>query len=283
MNPHVHAAVLSIAALWIARPCTAQDGAPPDKSVYHIGNPTPRARMRELTTDRPDTTESAFTLDAGHVQLEMSFAEFTRDRPSHGGRTDHLVIAPLNVRLGLLNSTEVQLMFDPYIRERVNGGDDAGGVGDLTLRIKQNLWGNDGGATALAVMPFIGFPSGHHEVRRGALEGGLIVPFAAELPGEFSLGLMAELDILHDSAADEHVAELVHTITVGRTLAGALGGYAEYVGVEPLSLAAPYRASASFGLTYGLSPDVQLDAGVVVGLNEAAEDLTLFAGMAIRR
>ena len=38
------------------------------------------AELRELSTDRPDTTESPFTVDRGHVQIELSFAEWTRDK-----------------------------------------------------------------------------------------------------------------------------------------------------------------------------------------------------------
>src|SRR5687767_2381830 len=50
-----------------------------DKSGYHLFDPTPRALMREMSTDRPDTTESPRTVDAGHFQLEMSFVDFTRE------------------------------------------------------------------------------------------------------------------------------------------------------------------------------------------------------------
>src|SRR5258707_15821817 len=44
---------------------------PVDKSGYTLFNPTPREYMRAFTTDRPDLTESPFTVDAGHFQLEM--------------------------------------------------------------------------------------------------------------------------------------------------------------------------------------------------------------------
>ncbi|MEO8821382.1 MAG: hypothetical protein ABI267_05890 [Ginsengibacter sp.] len=40
------------------------------KSGYTIFNPTPKKLMRDFETDRPDVTESAYTVDAGHFQLE---------------------------------------------------------------------------------------------------------------------------------------------------------------------------------------------------------------------
>ena len=55
---------------------------------------------------------------------------------------------------------DLQLFFDSYIHERIEGhraraAETTDGVGDLTTRLKINLWGDDGGTTAFAIMPFI--------------------------------------------------------------------------------------------------------------------------------
>ena len=61
----------------------------PDKSGYNLFNPTPDKYMREMSPDRPDKTDSPFTVDAGHFQLEMDFANFTYDSPnSEHGNTE---------------------------------------------------------------------------------------------------------------------------------------------------------------------------------------------------
>ncbi len=44
----------------------------------------------------------------------------------------------------------------------------------------------------------------------------------------------------------------------------------------------PYEASASFGLTYLITSDVQLDGGALIGLTRAADDLVVFTGITIR-
>src|SRR5687767_13300570 len=77
------AAALALAALGcatVAAPGTAaaQEAqadlrSPQDKSQYTLFNPVPRDMRRELSPDRPDRTESPFTVDAGHVQVELSF------------------------------------------------------------------------------------------------------------------------------------------------------------------------------------------------------------------
>ena len=37
------------------------------------------------------------------------------------------------------------------------------------------------------------------------------------------------------------------------------------------------------GVTHALSKDMQLDAGITVGLSRRADDLTVFAGLSFRR
>ncbi|HEY1244368.1 MAG TPA: hypothetical protein VGF29_06000, partial [Hyphomicrobiaceae bacterium] len=42
----------------------AQEAAP-DRSQYTLFNPVPERLLRDMTTNRPDITESPFTVDAG--------------------------------------------------------------------------------------------------------------------------------------------------------------------------------------------------------------------------
>ena len=60
-------------ALVPAAPVGAQG---PDKSKYTLFVPTPRDMWRPLSADRPDITESPVTVDAGAVQVEVSFFEY---------------------------------------------------------------------------------------------------------------------------------------------------------------------------------------------------------------
>jgi hypothetical protein len=233
--------------------------------------------LRELSTDRPDITESAFTVDSGHFQAELSFLEYTR---GDGGQ-DQYAVLPMNLKLGLLNHVDVQLVINPYIRVETDD-ETVDGFGDLQLRTKVNLWGNDEGTTALALMPFVQIPTAADGVGSDRVEGGLILPFAMELPGAWSLGLMAELDFVRDASNDDYGLELVHTVAVGRGIVGPLGGYLEYIGVAPHQTGGGYQAAIGLGLTYEWSADVQLDAGANLGLSDSADDVVLFTGISFR-
>ena len=118
-----------------------------DKSVYNLFNPTPRELWRDLSPDRPDATESPHTVDAGAWVIEASFFDWRRD-----GGDDSYTIMSTNLKLGLTNSTDLQFVFDTFTWEDPATGKGAEGFGDMQLRLKQNLWGNDGGDTAFAIL-----------------------------------------------------------------------------------------------------------------------------------
>jgi hypothetical protein len=281
-SSHIRSAALAM--LFAATSAAHAQERAPDKSQFNLFNPTPRQLMRELSADRPDVTESPYTVDAGHVQLEMSFVEFAYD-DEDDVETRALSIAPVNLKLGLLNNLDLQLVLEPYLRAELENGADAtlDGFGDAQLRLKVNLWGNDGGESAFAVMPFAELPTASDDLdEHDHVEGGIILPYARELPGEFSLGLMAEFDFLYDEADDDYVTEFVHTASLGHDLARGFAGYVEYIGIEPLDGGGDYQALLGAGITYALNDDAQLDAGVTVALTDDAEDVTIFTGLTFR-
>ena len=259
--------------------------AQPDKSGYHLFNPTPRDQMREMSTDRPDQTESPYTVDAGHVQIEMDFFKLTYDRHSPDGvRTESWNIAPLNVKIGLCNRVDLQVVFDNYIHERTREGgvtDRASGFGDITTRLKINFWGNDGGPTAFGIMPFVKLPLDASNLRNGRTEGGVILPLAVSLPGGFGMGLMTEVDFVSDGEGG-HDTEWINSVTISRDLVKNLGAYVEIFTVVGNAPGFDWQAQADVGLTYAVTDDIQLDCGCNFGLTKSAPDFQPFAGISIR-
>ena len=61
----------------------------PDKSSHTLFNPTPDTLMREMSTDRPDASESPYTVDAGHYQMESDLIARTRDHDALKVGTPH--------------------------------------------------------------------------------------------------------------------------------------------------------------------------------------------------
>jgi hypothetical protein len=246
--------------------------------------------MRELSTDRPDRTESAYTVDAGHFQLEMDVLNYSYDRyNSEPGdvRVETVSIAPMNLKLGLLNRVDLQLVLEPYTSVRTHDR-TAGtvqnnrGFGDLTTRLKINLWGNDGGDTALAVMPFVKLPTNQDDLGNNSVEGGIILPFAVALPRGWGMGMMTEVDFIRDEAGAGHHPEFINTVTFAHDLIGPLAGYVEFFSLVSTERASEWVGTVDVGLTYALTDDIQLDAGANIGVTRSADDINPFFGISWR-
>ena len=267
-----------LVATVLAIPCFL---AAADKESYTLFNPTPREEMREMSTDRPDTTESPNTVDAGHWQLEMSFFDYSRDH-ADGIRSQAWGFGLVNLKVGLWNHTDFQMVFDSYTREKSTGphlSERASGFSDVTLRLKTNLWGDDGGVTALAVMPYVKIPTGT-DLSNDVWEGGLIVPLGISLNDRVWLGIMAEADLVHDEDAGGHEWEFLHSATAGIGLTERWSLYVELVGIAGRET--DYQALFDTGLTFSVTDNLVFDAGIRLGLNDAAEDFGVFTGMSVR-
>jgi len=256
------------------------------KRAYNLLNPTPRDRLRPMSTDRPDQTESPYTVDAGHFQLEMDFvtAAFTR-RASM--RTEERSIAPVNLKLGLLNNVDLQFVLDPYSYSRVNdraAGSvaTAAGFGDTTTRVKINLWGNDGGRTAFGAMPFVKWPLPVSELRNGRTEGGIIFPLAVELADGWDLGAQTALGFVRNPSNDGYDTEFVNSVTVGHGLSATVGMYVEFFTVTRARSDLEWQGQVDLGGTYALGENLQLDAGCNFGVTDSAPDFNPFAGLSWR-
>jgi hypothetical protein len=275
----------ALALLWAAAAASAPAQAP-NKSAYSLTNPTPREALRELSTDRPDKTESPYTVDAGHFQVELDFVNFTRDQDRQS-RTEEIGVLPVNLKLGLTNSTDIQLLVDPYVRQtskdRTTGSRDRiSGFGDVTLRLKHNLRGNDGGPTALALMPFVKLPTSSNGIGNDALEFGLIVPLAIGVSESVGIGLMTEVDMLEQADGDGYAPTFINSATASFALSERLGIYTELFTERSTERGARWIVTADVGLTYGVTDDLQLDGGVNLGVTRAADDLQLFVGLSRR-
>lgn len=258
----------------------------PDKSGYNLFHPVPASLLREMATDRPDKTESAYTVDAGHYQIEMDVLSHTRDQSSRES-TRSLAVAATNFKVGVLNNLDLQMVVETYNIERTKDRDRgttsrSSGFGDVSLRSKINVWGNDAGPSALSVMPFVKIPTATGGLGNGSTEGGVIFPFAMDLPGDWGLGAQVEVDHLADASGSNYHQEFSQTVTVSHDIVGNLGGYVEVFSRVSNERHSAWVATFDLGFTYALGRDVQLDAGVNVGLTDAAEDLNPFLGLSLR-
>lgn len=237
--------------------------------------------VRPMSTDRPDTTESAYSVPPGYFQVEMSFFDLERDA-SRGASTEVQSWGQMNIKAGLTTHMDLQLVFDVHqeVREKSGGRTlTSSGFGDVTLRLKNNLWGNDSGRSAFALMPYVSIPTGA-ELSTRAWQGGLAAPFAYELTDKLGLGLMGQADLVHDEETGGTDMQFLASATIGLDVTDRWGVFIEAVGVAGEDI--PFMATFNSGVTFAVTEMLVFDAGIRVGLNDPAPDFGVFSGVSFR-
>lgn len=246
------------------------------KSQYSIMNPTPYEDWRPMSADRPDFTESPYTVDAGAFQLETSFIDYAEN-----GSTETWTVAPVNFKIGLLNTVDLQFIVDLYIHKE-DSGTEQNGNGDVQLRLKKNLWGNDGAISGFAFMPFIKIPVASDDLGNDHIEGGLIFPFATGLFDNFGLGLMFETDFVYDEIDNDYNLEFITTGVLGLDVTDAIGLYLEGIGITNSDSDVDFSSILGFGTTYKLTDNIIFDLGTNIGLSGGSDEFNIFSGSSIR-
>ena len=273
-------ATLLLAALAI-RPVNAQTAEAPDKSGYTFFNPTPASALRAFNTDRPTKSNVATTVDAGHFQYESDVVSYTHSNV--GGVSTRLVAVfdPV-VKVGLTNRTDLEVQFGGY--QWLSGnqrGLAARGAGDLTIRAKVNLLGDESGV-AVALIPYFKVPTASAGLGNGHTEGGVIAPISVPLPLGFTLLLGAEVDVLRNAADAGHHFNFTQLVNVAHPIGSKVNVYAELYSMVGTDHRTPPVYTFDVAATYAVTDRLQFDVGANVGLNRSAPNLQLYTGIGQR-
>jgi Putative MetA-pathway of phenol degradation len=260
--------------------------AKPDKNQYWLLNPVPPDQMRSFNTDRPTKSNVPYTVDAGHFQYETDLVNFSH-QVIGSTRTDTLLVPNPTFKVGVTNNIDLEINA-PFAGVRTfntsTGASSAlWGIGDTFLRSKINLWGNDGDGSAAAVIPYVKPPSAPLGIGNGAVEGGLIGPMAVNLPNNFSLLLVPEIDVLKDSADDGRHGNYVFDINLSREVIKNIAAYVELwsdYNANPAQAATLMSIDAAVAWVF--APNVQIDVGANFGLTSATPAVQVYAGFSQR-
>ncbi len=290
----VAAVPLGAALLWLAllAPAAAQDAgtrvnaAPPpvDTSSYTLFNPTPDAALRTFSTDRPTKSNVPVTVDAGHFQYETDLFSYTHSNV--GGVSSRLYTAfdPV-LKVGLTNRIDLELQFTGYnwlnVHPSGDGAVSANGQGDLILRPKFNLFGN-GGGPAMALIPYVKFPTAARTIGNGQVEGGVIAPIAYPLPFKFTVIVEPEVDVLKNAADRGHHFSYTQLINLSRPVTDRLTVYGEFYSAIGTDHRTPPVYTFDTAIAFALTSTTQLDLGTNIGLNRNAPNLQVYTGLAQR-
>lgn len=232
--------------------------------------------VRPLSTDRPDRTESPYSVPKGWLQFEsdlVSHGEFDFGDETVTGTS----IATLNIKYGVTNRLDLQFVFSPFVRlESKRTGLPAEvdeGTGPAGLRAKINLVGNDTGGSAVALLPFALIPT-RGDATLDKTTWGIVTPVSMDLGDDRAMSSM--LGVMRVNNDD---VWFLGSVSVSSPIVGPLAGFVEmFVAVSSFEDDAIEDVTADFGFTYAIAEDWQLDTGVYYGVADTTEDWRLFLG-----
>ena len=238
--------------------------------------------MRELNTDRPDQTESPYTVDAGHFQLEMDFFKFTYDHHSPDGvRTETWNVAPVN-----LKAPVEQRRFTNRARQLHPRTHSAACNSRFRLRRHHRafedqplgkrrgrdcVWRHALCQAAPRFLVLAQWPDGR---RRHS-------PACRRLAGRVGHGSDDGSGFRKRWRRRVHT-EWVNSITVSHDIVGKLAGYLEFFSVVGNAPGFDWQGQVDAGLTCTVTNNMQFDFGCNFGVTESAPDFQPFAGFSIR-
>lgn len=247
----------------------------------------PRNRLRELQPDRSGITESPFTVDAGHAQLEMDLLRLSNRGSGAKEREREWKVAYGMLKLGLSRRTDVQLEVPLYSvakqrpAEASSWQERYSGFGDLALRVKHNFVGDDQqGKFAASAIGFVRLPTGGM-AGSGAAEYGIVLPIDVELSEKANLEAQLESDLNYDRDEGRRFVCLMPSVALEYDFTEKVGLLTEAVTAWNTQQRR-WQASLNIAPIFKVTENLQLDAGTHLALN-GLSDRQYFVGLTVRR
>ena len=249
-------------------------------TVAAIGTTLAGARAQELgemSTDRPDFTESTDTIARGWTQLEGGVLSNWHALASG---QDRAIGAPYSLlRLGLTRFAELRLSADGFTSESgaVDGAwEQHSGGSDLEIASKVRVLDEKVHLPALAFIAGASVPTGAGYFSSGRVNPFLELCWSKSLPGGFDAG--GNVNFQWGGTETEHA----YSLSVGHKLGRGFGVYGEIYRISPIDGDEAAHWVANSGITKLLGTNAQLDIEAGHTVNARTPYWFVGAGFAIR-
>jgi hypothetical protein len=238
--------------------------------------PQPQVVAEPIVTDRPDFTESPFIVPTGMVQIENGYSA-AREGPVRSQTFGEML-----VRVPVAERAELRLGLNSYATAAVGRAREEG-FEDPTLGLKVKLFTPAESAGRLvphvALLATTAVPTSRDTFRESTVQPD--AKLAADWSLTSRLGFAANAGLGSATSDHERFSQLLASASFAYDLAARAGVFAEYYGYT----AAPGAGFANYfdgGLTYLVTPNVQLDVRTGVGANGSTPDRLWGVGLSTR-
>lgn len=239
-----------------------------------------------LITDRPDQTESAFTVPKGLFQIEGGWGYGEANDRATEVTAQAFPLALL--RIGLNTVFELRIGVPGVEIERTDtatGSSDTRGLVDATVGFKVVIAEERGALPQTAFLGTLVIPSGDQELTRDGVDPSFRFVLSNTLSPRLSLSYNLGMVWLTEPSGNgtlETSSLFDWTVALGISARDRLGVFVEAFGVAPIDAEIGTATAFDTGATYLLTPRLQLDVSASVGLSRAAADWTMGLGCSFR-
>jgi hypothetical protein len=223
----------------------------------------------EISTDRPDVTNSSLVVPAGSLQIENGVNFSARDGSRFVDGTN------TRLRAGIANCLELLVDVPTYFANV--RGPERSGFSDVAPALKWQISPIPGKVDLSAVFG-VALPTGSAGIAGRGAQPYLQFPWSWELHGGWGLSGMFTEFIRPSEPTSKLMTEATFVIEKKVTERASL--FVEYVGDYPAN-GSPAQLLNSGGV-YRLTPTQQVDFHVAVGLNHNAPSYIVGVGYSVR-
>ena len=231
-----------------------------------------------IVTDRPDQTESAESVPAHFIQLELGWT-FTREENTSETQENHSLPETL-LRVGLGRGLEARVGFSGFVFENQfttgepQQNSNTSGPGDAEIGFKYEVGRWLGGQVAF--LGGVSIPVGQSDFGNEYVDPSFRFLVAHPLGKRLSLGYNIGVEDIRTQL------KTPYTFALGVSVTDHIGVFIESFGSFGLTEGLGASHSLDGGFTFLASDALQFDVNAGVGLNEAAEDWFIGGGFAFR-
>lgn len=231
----------------------------------------------DLVTDRPDATESAFSVPKGLFQIETGFV-FSKDKEAELD-TEGLDLLSTLLRFGVGDGFELRLGFN-FRQESFSLLDssilgNSVGLAPLAIGFKYEMMQGEGWVPQMALLASIAMPVGSSDYTSDKIEPGILLSFSHDISDDLGLGYNLGMDF-----PEEQIFK--YSLALGYSLSEFVGIYAEVFGqASDVENTVPENYFDA-GITWLLLPNIQLDASVGYLLHDHRDGYFMSTGFSWR-
>ena len=208
-------------------------------------------------------TETAYTSGAGHVDAKMDAVSIGLNQSAATpNQYQALAAGTTIVSAGLTDNLDFQVGAQLFLRSTfaVAGIDHTEtGMGNVAARTKWTFWKDEASGQALAIIPYVQFPTHSQFGGSQFLQGGLILPWSMKIGAGATAAAMVEWDQLRNITNSGYVSKFYTSGYLRWDLGKVFGAYTEATMSDSTQGHSSFAGTLGAGATLSLSNNFEWD------------------------